>query len=315
MRHRVNRACTRALLEPPTLTGRGLALLLAAAVLSGCSGSLLSRATPTPTALPPTPTPTPEPMAALVNGEPIPLAEYQEEVTRFEAAQAELGINPATLGDYQSGVLQALIDRLLLVQAARREGIQLEAEAVDRRMQALAAELGSPESLASWMTASGYTTESFTAALAAEVLAAQMVEQITAAIGDEAEQVHARHILVATQTQAESLLADLQAGEDFAESARTYSLDLSTRPAGGDLGWFPRGYLLVDEVEQAAYTLPPGTLSGVVQSALGFHIVEVLDRGERPLTPDAQRRLREIAVEDWLAAERRAAAIEVFVAP
>ncbi len=315
MRHPLNRASTRALPEPPTLTGRGLALLLAAAVLSGCSGSLLSRATPTPTALPPTPTPTPEPMAALVNGEPIPLAEYHEEVARFEAAQAELGIDPATLGDYRSGVLQALIDRLLLIQAARREGIQLEAEAVDRRVQALAAELGSPESLASWLTASGYTTASFTAALAAEVLAAQMVEQITAAIGDEAEQVHARHILVATQAQAESLLAELQAGEDFAELARAYTLDLSTRPAAGDLGWFPRGYLLVDEVEQAAYTLPPGTVSGVVQSALGFHIVEVLDRGERPLTPDAQRRLREKAVEDWLAAERRAASIEVYVAP
>ncbi len=295
-----------------------LGLILAAALLTGCSGplaSLLSGATPTPTSTPLPPTPTPEPMAALVNGEPVLLATYQEEVARYEAAQASLGIDPATGGDYRTVVLQALIDRSLLAQAARRDGLQLDSEAVDQRMQALAAELGSTEALASWLTASGYTTESFTAALAEEVMAARMVEQITADIGDEADQVHARHILVASQAEAESLLARIEAGEDFAELARTYSLDLSTRPAGGDLGWFPRGYLLVDEVEEAAYTLPPGTVSGVVQSALGFHIVEVLDRGERPLTPDAQRRLREKAVEDWLAAERRAATIEITVAP
>ncbi|OGO11047.1 MAG: hypothetical protein A2Y93_04120 [Chloroflexi bacterium RBG_13_68_17] len=304
--------------RPSLPGGRALGLLLAAALLSGCSGplaSVFSRPTPTPTPTPPPPTPTPEPRAAWVNGEPVLLATYQEEVERFEAAQDALGIDPATLGDYQTGVLQALIDRLLLAQAARRDGLRLDPDAVDQRMEALAADLGSTEALASWLTASGFTTQSFTAALAEEVMAAQMIEKITANVGDEAEQVHARHILVAGQAEAETLLAQLQAGEDFAELARTFSLDLSTRPAGGDLGWFPRGYLLVDEVEEAAYTFPPGTVSGVVQSALGFHIVEVLDRGERPLTPDAQRRLREKAVEDWLAAERQAASIEIFVGP
>jgi len=304
--------------RPSLPDGRALGLLLAAALLSGCSGplaSVFSRPTPTPTPTPPPPTPTPEPRAAWVNGEPVLLATYQEEVERFEAAQDALGIDPATLGDYQTGVLQALIDRLLLAQAARRDGLRLDTDAVDQRMEALAADLGSTEALASWLTASGFTTQSFTAALAEEVMAAQMIEKITANVGDEAEQVHARHILVAGQAEAETLLAQLQAGADFAELARTFSLDLSTRPAGGDLGWFPRGYLLVDEVEEAAYTFPPGTVSGVVQSALGFHIVEVLDRGERPLTPDAQRRLREKAVEDWLAAERQAASIEIFVGP
>lgn len=304
--------------RPSLPGGRALGLLLAAALLSGCSGplaSVFSRPTPTPTPTPPPPTPTPEPRAAWVNGEPVLLATYQEEVERFEAAQDALGIDPATLGDYQTGVLQALIDRLLLAQAARRDGLRLDTDAVDQRMEALAADLGSTEALASWLTASGFTTQSFTAALAEEVMAAQMIEKITANVGDEAEQVHARHILVAGQAEAETLLAQLQAGADFAELARTFSLDLSTRPAGGDLGWFPRGYLLVDEVEEAAYTFPPGTVSGVVQSALGFHIVEVLDRGERPLTPDAQRRLREKAVEDWLAAERQAASIEIFVGP
>jgi len=304
--------------RPSLPGGCALGLLLAAALLSGCSGplaSVFSRPTPTPTPTPPPPTPTPEPRAAWVNGEPVLLATYQEEVERFEAAQDALGIDPATLGDYQTGVLQALIDRLLLAQAARRDGLRLDPDAVDQRMEALAADLGSTEALASWLTASGFTTQSFTAALAEEVMAAQMIEKITANVGDEAEQVHARHILVAGQAEAETLLAQLQAGADFAELARTFSLDLSTRPAGGDLGWFPRGYLLVDEVEEAAYTFPPGTVSGVVQSALGFHIVEVLDRGERPLTPDAQRRLREKAVEDWLAAERQAASIEIFVGP
>jgi peptidyl-prolyl cis-trans isomerase C len=284
-------------------------------MLSGCSGSLLARPTPTSSPVPPSPTPTPEPLAARVDGAQLTLAAFMEEVARYEAAQASLGIDLATLGDYKRGILQALIDRLLLVQGGARSGLSVEPVQIDSRFDELVEEMGSPEAFGAWLAASGYTSESFRAALETEIMAAQMVEQIATGIPDSLEHVHARHILLASQAEAEALLAQLAAGADFADLARAVSLDLSTRPAGGDLGWFPRGYLLAPTVEAAAFALQAGERSGVVASQLGFHIIEVLERADRPLTHEARSRLSQHAVAEWLERERQSTSIEIYVTP
>jgi parvulin-like peptidyl-prolyl isomerase len=254
-------------------------------------------------------------LAARVNGEPILMAYFEEELLRFEAAQTTSGIDLATLGDYQSQVLQALIDRRLLAQGAREIGMEVDEISVDQRLEQLASELGGSEEMGTWLAVNGYSLESFKAALAEEMLATKMIEHIVAQIGDMVEQVHARHILVATQDMAENLRDQLIEGADFAETARIYSIDTSSRPAGGDLGWFPVGYLLVPEVEAAAFDLEPGELSEVIESDLGFHIVQAIERGEQPLSPDALRQLREEAVMDWLVAQREMAEVQILIAP
>ena len=297
-----------------SLTG----LLVAATFLAGCGRPAEPIHSPTlqsPSVTPPTPSPTPEPLAALVNGEPILMADFEEELFRFEAAQTTSGIDLATLGDYQSQVLQAMIDRRLLAQGARVIGAEVNDLAVDQKLEQLASELGGSEEMGTWLAVNGYSLESFKAALAEEMLATQMIEYIVAQMSDTVEQVHAQHILVATQELAESLHDQLIDGTDFAEIARIYSIDTSSRPAGGDLGWFPVGYLLVPEVEAAAFDLQPGELSAVIESDLGFHIVQTIERGERPLAPDALRHMREEAVMDWLLTQREAAEVQILIAP
>jgi parvulin-like peptidyl-prolyl isomerase len=81
------------------------------------------------------------------------------------------------------------------------------------------------------------------------------------------------------------------------------------------LGWFPQGYLLVPEVESAAWALAPGETSDVVESSLGYHIVRVLERGLQPLAPTARLVLQRRAVELWLEAQRAEAQVEIFVSP
>jgi parvulin-like peptidyl-prolyl isomerase len=73
--------------------------------------------------------------------------------------------------------------------------------------------------------------------------------------------------------------------------------------------------LLVAEVEQAAFSLPDGTLSEVIESPLGFHLVEPLERGVRPLSPQSLVRLRQLAVEAWLAEQRAASVVEILITP
>jgi peptidyl-prolyl cis-trans isomerase C len=146
------------------------------------------------------------------------------------------------------------------------------------------------------------------------MLAAEMVARIAERVPAEAEQVHARHILVATREEAEGLREEILAGADLGELALALSLDLSTRPAGGDLGWFPRGYLTAPEVETAAFSLEAGATSEVIESRLGFHVVQTLERATRPLQPDALERLQETAVENWLEARRQDSTVELLIA-
>jgi peptidyl-prolyl cis-trans isomerase C len=187
--------------------------------------------------------------------------------------------------------------------------------AIEEKIEAIAAELGGNEAIGTWLAVHGYTLQGFKSILGEEMLAAQMVEQIVDKVGESTEQVHARHILVSTQEEAESLLEEINAGADFDQLARIHSIDPSTRPAGGDLGWFPRGYLLIPEVEAVAFTLQPNEVSKIVESVLGFHIVQSIERGVHPLTPDAQRYLRELAVEEWLLKMRERSEIEIYTTP
>jgi peptidyl-prolyl cis-trans isomerase D len=103
------------------------------------------------------------------------------------------------------------------------------------------------------------------------------------------EQVHARHVLVGVDRdadeaevaraheKAEALLARLRAGEDFAELARAESDDPGSKEKGGDLGTFPRGRM-VAPFEEVAFALEPGALSEPVRSDFGFHLIRVEER-------------------------------------
>ena len=73
---------------------------------------------------------------------------------------------------------------------------------------------------------------------------------------------------------ADSLRDALRRGADFAEVAKRFSADSSSRGEGGELGWFRRGRM-VKPFEDAAFTLRPGEISDVVESEFGYHIVQV----------------------------------------
>jgi len=125
--------------------------------------------------------------------------------------------------------------------------------------------------------------------------------------------VHARHILVASESEADELRAQLQEGVDFSLLARQYSIDSSTRPAGGDLGWFPQGFLLWPEVETAAFSLQPGESSTIVKSGIGYHIIETIEREDRLLAYSVRQALCESAIESWITTERASADIQTFI--
>jgi parvulin-like peptidyl-prolyl isomerase len=141
------------------------------------------------------------------------------------------------------------------------------------------------------------------------LLQSMLREKLQTAIGaeqvpDTQEQVHARHILVATQEQADAILAQLQAGADFATLASQQSTDPGSKDKGGDLGWFGKG-VMDPPFEAAAFALQPGQLSAVVQGANGYHIIQLLERDPaRAIPADQLTSQRQKAFTDWLASRR-----------
>jgi parvulin-like peptidyl-prolyl isomerase len=104
--------------------------------------------------------------------------------------------------------------------------------------------------------------------------------------GDKTASV--RHILLITQNKAdqekaearkkiEDLLARAKAGEDFAELAKKHSEDPGSKDNGGLYEDFPRGQM-VKPFEDAAFSLPVGAISGIVETTFGYHIIKVVDR-------------------------------------
>ena len=91
-----------------------------------------------------------------------------------------------------------------------------------------------------------------------------------------AKQVHAAHILVKKEEDAESLLAKICAGESFSDLAKKHS-DCPSGRKGGDLGWFGAGQM-VREFEEAAFKGAKGSVVGPVKTQFGWHLIKILDQ-------------------------------------
>jgi len=102
-----------------------------------------------------------------------------------------------------------------------------------------------------------------------------------------AERVMVRHILLKTtdktpaedakiKAKADDLLKQIKAGADFAELARKNSDDTGSAAKGGDLGWIVRGQT-VKPFEDAAFSLKPKEVSGVIKTEYGYHILQVME--------------------------------------
>ena len=94
------------------------------------------------------------------------------------------------------------------------------------------------------------------------------------------QEVHARHILVATEAEAKDVAERLKKGDDFATLAKEKSKD--TGAEGGDLGFFARGQML-KPFEEAAFALDVGQISEPVQTQFGWHIIKVEAKRDQPL--------------------------------
>lgn len=102
------------------------------------------------------------------------------------------------------------------------------------------------------------------------------------------DRAHVEHILLMTvgktdaeieeiQKKAQDILNQARKGANFEDLAKKYSEDPGTKDKGGDLGWIVKGQT-VAEFEKAAFSLPKGSISDLVKTQYGFHIIKIIDK-------------------------------------
>ena len=108
------------------------------------------------------------------------------------------------------------------------------------------------------------------------------------------DQVHAQHILVASEKDAESVLAEVKKpGVDFQKVAETQSKDPSAKNTRGDVGFFSR--TMFDQAfTDAAFSANVGDIVGPVKTAFGYHVIKVIDRkvGKIPELAEIEQQVR-----------------------
>jgi parvulin-like peptidyl-prolyl isomerase len=270
-------------------------------VISACAAVLGSRVTPTPilpSATVAPPTPTPPPLAAKVNGQFITLAEFEAELERYQDAQTELG-RSVPPDEAKQIVLDDMIASELLSQGAHEAGYVCSDAELESRKQKLTNEPGDEAALSEWITEHGYSDESLSVALRRAVEAAWMRDKIIADVPSTAEQVHVRQILTYNADEANAIKGQLDGGEDFNQLAAIYD-----PVARGELGWVPPGYLLDKNADETVFGTPLGSYSSIVETKAGYHIFFVVERGVRPLSPDALLALQASTLLSWLDEKR-----------
>ncbi len=111
----------------------------------------------------------------------------------------------------------------------------------------------------------------------------------------------------AKKAEAEKLAKELKADKTkFAEYAKKYSDDPGSAKQGGDLGFFPKE-AMVPEFAKVAFEAKPDTISDVVKTQFGYHIIYVQDRRAPGITPYEKA---QSGIKDYLTTEKQIKALD-----
>jgi peptidyl-prolyl cis-trans isomerase C len=250
----------------------------------------------------------PEGVAAVVGETQIPDAELDFEVSQLKRRAMQTGqpIPEEQNALVRERALENMIARELLYQEALRKGITVSPEALNSQLDKVQAQFGDEASFRSALEGMGTSVDSLSKKIQQGLAIQQLVETVIAAdvavTPDEIQafydenpkffekpgRVKASHILIKVEPDAGQAEQDaakkklrgiekrLEKGESFATLAKENSEGPSAA-SGGDLGYFQRGQM-VKPFEDAAFAMETGTVSDIVQTRFGYHLIQVTDK-------------------------------------
>ncbi len=241
--------------------------------------------------------------AAIVNGTPIPMSEYEAALDRHNRQVAMTGKtpNPKDMSASKQ-VLDSLIAHELLQQEVKKSGIKVDDAEVNAQLETVK-KSSSPEDFAKILKQMGITEQEMKDHFASQLAVGKLVEKelgpkvvVTPEemkafydghpeVFKTPDMIRASHILAKvdkTATPEEKAKAlekikaaqkRVQGGEDFAAVAKEMS-DCPSKANGGDLDFFSKGQM-APAFENAAFSMQPGQTSDIVETEFGYHIIKV----------------------------------------
>jgi parvulin-like peptidyl-prolyl isomerase len=292
-------------------------------------------------------------IVAVVNDQVITLSELNEAFEPFQARLAGAYSGPdreRAIAEHRAMLLNRLVDKLLMEQEAGKAGITVREEDVsDAIREILERRKISQEELLRTLRREGTNLAAYRKGIREQLMRIRLIRrelQAKVAVTDEeigayylkhradyegAEAVRLRQIVLLLprggepaakarlRANAEEVHRRLLAGQPFEQLSAQYSQGPGAE-TGGDVGFVERGVIL-SEVEEVAFGLPVGQISGVIESSVGFHIVQVVDRRgaglksieavREEIREKIDQEKMEKKFEEWLAELRKKSHIEI----
>jgi parvulin-like peptidyl-prolyl isomerase len=235
---------------------------------------------------------------AVVNGQPLPRAEWEAAVKKLPAPPAN--ISPEARKGAAMQVLALMIDDVLLRQFLSKQVPAPSAAEVQSRLTQLETALrNNKKTLADYYRETGLDEAKLKAGIAAETqwqtyLARRLSqEDLKKYYTDNKDmfdgaKIRVAHIVytippgdakleAAGKEYMDKVRLQLLQGADFAGLAKQYSHDKTSAERGGDLGWFPPRKADTDQFIRTASGMKKGEVSGLVRTEYGLHIIQIAD--------------------------------------
>ncbi|MDP9119934.1 MAG: peptidylprolyl isomerase [Acidobacteriota bacterium] len=270
---------------------------------------------PTPAAEPPLPPEKLPAVVAKINGQDVKKDDLLKAAQQMQGSLSQMGQPEPMNAAFYRQVLDAIIARTLIEQAAKSEGVAVTDAEVKAQVDQLKARFPTPDAFKQALEKQK-TSEAELLLEARKMFVVQkfietkitpgitVTDQAAKAFYDQnqdkmkqPERLNLRHILIkvdktATEAdkkkarqKAEQLLAQVKAGGDFAKLATENSDDPGSKAQGGSLQNVTRN-MTVEPFEKAAFALTkPNELSPVVESPFGYHIIQLVDRQPEGTVP------------------------------
>jgi len=200
---------------------------------------------------------------AEVNGGVITTADFMKEVDNLPPYLRPMTQTP----EGKKELLDTMIIRELLMQAAQKDGVDKSKEVADKL-----------EELKKQVIIKVYVQKKIEAQTNITDAELQKFYDENKEKLKTGDQVRASHILVKSEQEAQDILKQLKSGGNFEQLAGKYSID-AAKTKGGDLGWFSKGSM-IPEFEKVAFAMKEGETSGIVKTQFGYHIIKLT--GKRP---------------------------------
>jgi foldase protein PrsA len=253
-------------------------------------------------------------IAATVNGEKITIGYLDEQYSRV----------PDTYKPFitKSMLLNQTINEFILLQEAKKQGVSVTKEDVQKEIETAMTRAGVTEEQLDERLAAQNITRSFLEDLYMKQLTItklleKMVFDKIKVTDVEVEafydsRIRASHILVETEEEANSIIESLKKfslskiESEFSKLARAKSKDPSAKDNGGDLGEFGKGQM-VPEFEQAAFALEEYTFTAEpVKTQFGYHIILRLPK-------NATLEEQSASINEYLLSQKKAQAVPLYV--